>query len=267
MADKVAVLIGAGYIGRAIIKAACAGEKIIVCDTSDSILKEAAEEFANNGFDTVCMKADLGSAGDLEKIITEASETGDVKHLVIAAGLGSQSPVGDIIAVDMMGIARAIDRFGEVIAEGGSGIVISAMSGHSVDYLTSEEVRQLESVPADDMSNLPFVEIIDASPKAYALAKYSNIIRARSAAAAWAKRGATINSISPGLVMTPVIRGILESDKGEGFRKLLAGSPAGRAATPSEVGELAKLLMTNRMITGTDVLIDGGITASKHAPQ
>lgn len=80
----------------------------------------------------------------------------------------------------------------------------------------------------------------------------------------WSKRGARVNTISPGIVITPLAKDELNGPRGEGYRRMIALSPAGRAATPDEIGNLGALLMgpDGAFITSSDFLIDGGVTAA-----
>jgi NAD(P)-dependent dehydrogenase (short-subunit alcohol dehydrogenase family) len=153
-----------------------------------------------------------------------------------------------------------------VIAQNGSAVVIASQSGHRLGALTASQDELLATTPADDLLALPMLQadqVID-SLHAYQLAKRGNALRVMFEAVRWAKRGARVNAISPGIIITPLAHDELTGPRGEGYRRMLALSPAGRAGTPDEVANVAALLMgaDGAFITGSDVLMDGGVTAS-----
>lgn len=119
------------------------------------------------------------------------------------------------------------------------------------------------SIAIKQMYPLDFVQAITDTLKAYQYSKRCNVLRVMYEATRWGKRGATINSISPGIIITPLAADELKGPRGEGYRKMLQSSPAGRAGTPDEVGDLAQYVMSDkgRFISGSDFLIDGGTTA------
>jgi NAD(P)-dependent dehydrogenase (short-subunit alcohol dehydrogenase family) len=194
-----------------------------------------------------------------------AQSQGEVMNVVNAAGVSpSQASVQHILQVDLYGTSVLLEEFGKIIGEGGSGIMISSQSGHRLGNLPQEQSDQLATTPVDELLQLPFLQEITDTLKAYQYSKRCNVLRVMYEATRWGKRGATINSISPGIIITPLANDELHGPRGEGYRKMLQASPAGRAGTPDEVGDLAEFLMSSRgrFITGTDFLIDGGTTAS-----
>ena len=176
----------------------------------------------------------------------------------------SQASVEKILQVDLYGTAVLLEEVGKVIAEGGSGVVISSQSGHRLGALTEEQNTQLATTPTDELLNLPFLKAITDTLKAYQYSKRCNVLRVMYEATRWGKRGATINSISPGIIITPLANDELHGPRKDGYLKMIEGSPAKRAGTPDEVGDLAEFLMSSRgrFISGADFLIDGGTTAS-----
>jgi NAD(P)-dependent dehydrogenase (short-subunit alcohol dehydrogenase family) len=159
-----------------------------------------------------------------------------------------------------------LEEFGNVIAPGGSGVVIASMSGHRLGALTADQDAALATTPADELLKLPMLQPdqVTDSLHAYQLAKRGNSLRVMAEAVRWGKRGARINTISPGIIITPLARDELTGPRGEGYRRMMELSPAGRAGTPDEVGTVAALLLgaDGAFITGSDFLIDGGVTAS-----
>ena len=185
--------------------------------------------------------------------------------MVNAAGVSpSQAPVAEILRVDLYGTSVLLEEFGKVIAEGGSGVIISSQSGHRLPALSQEQNEALATTPVEGLLELPFIKAIDDTLKAYQYSKRCNVLRVMYEATRWGRRGATINSISPGIIITPLSTDELHGPRKEGYLKMIEGMPARRAGTPDEVGDLAEFLMSSRgrFISGADLLIDGGCTAS-----
>ena len=262
---KVTILFGAGSIGLAIVRRIAAGGHIVLADYNEQNAFNAAKTLEEAGFECSTIKAELGSRESIKAVITHARQYGDIYHLVNAAGVSpSQAPVQQILQVDMYGTAVLLEEFGKVIAEGGSGVVISSQSGHRLGTLPQEQTDALALTPAEELLRLPFIQTVTDTLKAYQYSKRCNVLRVQAEACRWGKRGATLNSISPGIIITPLAADELKGPRGEGYRKMLSASPAGRAGTPDEVGDLAQFLMSDkgRFISGADFLIDGGTTAS-----
>ena len=265
MTKRTVVLIGAGSIGQAIVRRIGAGKHVVLADLRLEAAEVAAKTMEDAGFETSVTTADLSSRESILSLIEHARQFGDITSLVNAAGISpSQAPVKTILKVDLYGTSVLLEEFGKVIADGGSGVVISSQSGHRLHALTEEENTALATAPTEDLLSLPFIASITDTLKAYQYSKRCNVLRVMAEAVKWGKRGATLNSISPGIIMTPLANDELKGPRGEGYRKMLSLCPAGRAGTPDEVGDLAEFLMSSRgrWITGSDFLIDGGTTAS-----
>ena len=265
MERKVVVLIGAGSIGQAIVRRIGAGKHIVLADKRLEAAQAAAKTLEDAGFDTSAVAADLSSRESILSLIEHAQKFGDIMNLVNAAGVSpSQASVATILKVDLYGTSVLLEEFGKVVADGGSGIVISSQSGHRLHALTEEENTALATAPTEELLKLPFIAAITDTLKAYQDSKRCNVLRVMGEAQKWARRGATVNSISPGIIITPLANDELKGPRGEGYRKMLSLCPCGRAGTPDEVGDLAEFLMSSRgkWITGADFLIDGGTTAS-----
>ena len=261
----VVVLVGTGSIGQAIARRVGAGKKIILGDLKLSAAQAAAKIFEDAGFDTFVIAVDISSRESILKLVEHAQTFGAVKNFICAAGVSpSQAPVEKILQVDMYGTAVLLEEFGKIISDGGSGVIISSQSGHRLGALTEEQNFQLATTATEELLQLPFVKEISDTLKAYQMSKRCNVLRVAGQATPWGKRGATVNSISPGIIITPLAADELKGPRGEGYRKMLEASPAGRAGTPDEVGDLAEFLMSSRgrFISGADFLIDGGTTAS-----
>ena len=265
MSKDIAVLLGTGSIGQAIIRRIGAGKHLVLADLRIENAQKAAKILEDAGFEASTISVDLGSRDDILRLIEHSQKFGAVKYLVNAAGVSpSQASVKDILRVDLYGTAVLLEEFGKIIAEGGSGVVISSQSGHRLGALTEGQNTQLASSPAEELLSLPFITSITDTLKAYQYSKRCNVLRVMYEATRWGKRGATINSISPGIIITPLANDELHGPRGEGYRKMLSLCPAKRAGTPDEVGDIAAFLMGDkgRWISGSDFLIDGGTTAS-----
>ncbi len=262
---KISVLVGAGSIGQAIIRRVSAGKHIVLADYSMKNAQKAARTLEDAGFECSTIQCDLGSKEDIVRLVEIATSKSDVVNLVNAAGVSpSQAPVEEILRVDLYGTSVLLEEFGKVIAEGGSGIVISSQSGHRLPALPEEQNEALATTPVDKLLELPFLKDINDTLKAYQYSKRCNVLRVMYEATRWGKRGATVNSISPGIIITPLANDELHGPRKDGYLKMIEGMPARRAGTPDEVGDLAEFLMSSRgrFISGADLLIDGGCTAS-----
>lgn len=265
MKKEVAVLFGAGSIGQAIVRRVAADKHIVLADYSIDNANRAAQTLEDAGFECTTIKADLGSKEDILKVVEEAVKWGEVKNVINAAGVSpSQASVSEILRVDMYGTSVLLEEFGKVIAEGGSAIIISSQSGHRLPALSLEQNEALATSNPEDLLKLDFVMAITDTLKAYQYSKRCNVLKVAFEATRWGKRGATVNSISPGIIITPLANDELHGPRKDGYLKMIEASPAGRAGTPDEVGDLAEFLMSSRgrFISGTDILIDGGTTAS-----
>jgi NAD(P)-dependent dehydrogenase (short-subunit alcohol dehydrogenase family) len=171
-----------------------------------------------------------------------------------------------ILKVDLYGTALVLEEFGSVIARGGAGVVIASQSGHRLPALTQEQDKALATTPVDELLALPMLQPdqINDPLHAYQVSKRGNSLRVRAEAVRWGKRGARVNTISPGIIITPLAKDELTGPRGEGYRRMIALSAAGRAGTPDEVDSVGALLMgpDGGFITGSDFLMDGGVTAA-----
>jgi len=229
--------------------------------------KAAAEVLANAGYEVSVATVDASSREAVHSLVEKATGLGDIAGLIHAAGVSpTQASPATILKVDLYGTALVLEEFGNVIARGGSGVVISSQSGHRLPPLTVEQNRALATAPAEELLRLPFLQLdqVKDSLHAYQLSKRGNSLRVMAEAVRWGKRGARVNTISPGIVMTPLARDELSGPRGAGYRRMIEGSAAGRAGTPDEVGAVGALLMgpDGGFITGSDFLMDGGVTAA-----
>ena len=264
---NVMILTGAGQIGMAIARRMGYGMKIVIGDKKPENAQAIAKTMNDTGFDVVPMEMDLSSRASIQNIIAEAQKYGDITMLVNAAGVSpSQAPVEAILKVDLYGTAVLLEEVGKVIAPGGVGVTISSQSGHRMKQLTPEEDEQLACTPTEELLKLPLLqpENIRDTLHAYQLAKRCNEKRVMAESVKWGAKGARINSISPGIIVTPLAIDEFNGPRGDFYKNMFAKCPAGRPGTADEVANVAELLMSGKgaFITGADFLIDGGATAS-----
>lgn len=267
MSKDVMLLTGAGQIGMAIARRMGYGKKIIIGDKKLENALAISKIMNEAGFDTVAFEMDLASRSSIKAIIAEGKKYGRITMLVNAAGVSpSQAPIEAILKVDLYGTAVLLEEVGKVIAPGGVGVTISSQSGHRMPQLTAEEDRQLATTPTEELLKLPLLQPanIRDTLHAYQLAKRCNEKRVMYEAVNWGARGARINSISPGIIVTPLAIDEFNGPRGGFYKNMFAKCPAGRPGTADEVANVAELLMSDKgaFITGADFLIDGGATAS-----
>ncbi|ANI77869.1 MULTISPECIES: SDR family oxidoreductase [Sphingobium] len=263
----VVVLVGAGSIGQAIARRVSSGRALLLADLRQDNADAAAKTLSDAGFEVTTATVDVSSRQSVEALVRQATGMGDITGLIQAAGVSpSQAPVETILKVDLYGTALLLELFGNVMAPSGSGVVISSQSGHRLGPLPVEQSKALAMTPVEDLLNLPFLQTgeVKDTLHAYQLSKRGNVLRVMAEAVRWGRRGARINSISPGIIITPLANDELTGPRGEGYRKMIESSVAKRAGTPDEIETAAALLMgqDGAFITGSDLLMDGGVTAT-----
>lgn len=263
----VMILTGAGQIGMAIARRVGYGKKIIIGDKNLENAKNISNTMNNAGFDTEVIEMDISSRESILDLITVAKKYGDITMLVNAAGVSpSQASIETILKVDLYGTAVLLEEIGKVIKEGGVGVTISSQSGHRMPALSAEVDEQLAITETKELLNLEVLKVdnIKDTLHAYQMAKRCNVKRVMAEAVKWGMRGARINSISPGIIVTPLAIDEFNGPRGDFYKNMFVKCPAGRPGTADEVANLAELLMSPQgaFITGSDFLIDGGATAS-----
>jgi NAD(P)-dependent dehydrogenase (short-subunit alcohol dehydrogenase family) len=264
---NVNVVIGAGSIGHAIVRRVSAGKHVLLADIRQENADAAAKTLSDAGFTVTSATVDVTSRTSVHALVELAMTLGDISGVIHAAGVSpSQAPPEAILKVDLYGTALVLEEFGNVIAAGGAGIVIASMSGHRLPSLTPEQDKALATTPVDELLSLPMLQPdqVTEALNAYQISKRGNSLRVLAEAVRWGKRGARINTISPGIIITPLANDELKGPRGPGYRRMMEVSAAGRAGTPDEVGTVGALLMgpDGAFITGSDFLIDGGVTAA-----
>ncbi|MBQ6986831.1 MAG: SDR family oxidoreductase [Oscillibacter sp.] len=267
MSKDVLILTGAGQIGTAIARRVGFGKKIVLGDKKLANAQAIGKIMSEAGFDVVPVECDISSRASVRDMIAEAQKYGPIKMLVNAAGVSpSQAPVEAILKVDLYGTAVLLEEVGQVIAEGGCGVTISSQSGHRMPALTPEQDEQLATTPTEELLNLDILkpENVRDTLHAYQLAKRCNEKRVMAEAVKWGARGARLNDIAPGIIVTPLALDEFNGPRGDFYKNMFAKCPAGRPGTADEVANVAELLMSDAgaFITGATFLIDGGATAS-----
>ena len=265
--QDVILLTGAGQIGLAIARRMGHGKKIVVSDKNINNAQTVTKIMTEAGFDAVAVEADISSRKSILNMIAAAQKYGEIAMLINAAGVSpSQASVETILKVDLYGTAVLLEEVGKVIKAGGTGVTISSQSGHRMAALGAETDEQLAVTPAEELLQLEVLKPanIKDTLHAYQMAKRCNVKRVMAEAIKWGVKGARINSISPGIIVTPLALVEFNGPRGEFYKNMFAKCPAGRPGTADEVANVAELLLSQQgaFITGADFLIDGGATAA-----
>lgn len=264
---NVNVVIGAGLIGQAIARRVSTGKHVLLADLRQENVDAAAKILSDAGFTVSTAIVDVSSRTSVHALVETALAIGAITGVIHAAGVSpTQAAPETILKVDLYGTALVLEEFGNVIARGGAGVVIASQSGHRLPALTPEQDKALATTPADELLALQMLQPNQVTDPlhAYQVSKRGNSLRVMAEAVRWGKRGARVNTISPGIICTPLAKEELAGPRGPGYRRMLELSPAGRIGTPDEVGTVGALLMgpDGGFITGSDFLMDGGVTAS-----
>ena len=267
MTKEVMLVTGAGQIGLAIVRRMGYGKKIVIATRRPEKAKETLDTLTNAGFDAVVIQMDMASRESIVNAVRKAQEYGPIKMLVNAAGVSpSQATIEQILQIDLLGTAILLEEVRKVIVPGGVGVTISSQSGFRMKQLTPEEDRALAMTPTEELLDLELLqpENIVNTLHAYQLAKRCNEKRTMYEAVEWGKRGARLNDIAPGIIVTPLAVDEFNGIRGDFYKNMFAKCPAGRPGTTDEVADVAELLMSERaqFITGSTFLVDGGATAS-----
>jgi len=264
---NIIVVIGAGSIGQAIARRIGAGKHVLLADLHETNADTAANTLREAGFNVTTAKVDVSSRTSVQALVKMATSLGEVAGVIHAAGVSpTQASPATILRVDLYGTALVLEELGRVIAPGGAGVVIASQSGHRLPPLSAGQNVALATTPVEELLALPMLQPdqVKDSLHAYQISKRGNSLRVMAEAVRWGKRGARINTISPGIIVTPLAKDELDGPRGAGYRRMIEVSAAGRAGTPDEVGTVGAFLMGSdaMFITGSDFLMDGGVTAA-----
>ena len=267
MKQEVVVIIGAGGIGMAIARRQGFGKHILLADFNEKLLESAAKEIESASYKVTSLKVDVSSRASVRALADAAAALGSVVNVVNTAGVSpNMVPPDRVLAVDLYGSAVVFEEFERVIAPGGAGLIVSSMAGHMSAGLPADQEHDLAFAPADELLAKPFLgpDAVPNSMVAYIVSKRANHLRVQASAISWGKRGARVNSISPGIIATPLAQHELNSPIGDIYRAMIDASPAKRMASPDEVAVAASYLLgpDAGFVTGSDLLIDGGVIAA-----
>jgi len=267
MKTEVVVVIGAGGIGMAIARRQGFGKQILLADFNETVLAAAVKQLEVASYKVSSLKVDVSSRASVRALADKAASLGSVINVVNTAGVSpNMAPPEQVLAVDLYGSAVVFEEFERVIVEGGSGLVVSSMAGYMSPPLPKERDHALAFTPADELLRLPFLsaEAVPNSMVAYIISKRANHLRVQASSISWGKRGARVNSISPGIISTPLAQHELNSPIGDMYRAMIEASPAKRMASPEEIAVAANYLLgpDAGFVTGTDLLIDGGVISA-----
>jgi NAD(P)-dependent dehydrogenase (short-subunit alcohol dehydrogenase family) len=270
MQEQVVVVIGAGGIGMAIARRQGFGKRILLADFNAELLQKAAKELEAASYKVTAQQVDVSSRDSVRSLANTAAGSGSVVQVVNTAGVSpNMAPPERVLAVDLYGSAVVFEEFGRVIAPGGAGLIISSMAGYMAAELPQDQRHALAFKPAGELLQLPFLspEAVPNSMVAYIVSKQANHVRVQAESIRWGERGARVNSISPGIIATPLAQHELNSPIGDVYRGMIAASPARRMASPDEVAVAASYLLgpDAGFITGSDLLMDGGVIAAMRA--
>ncbi|MGY0488206.1 SDR family oxidoreductase [Streptomyces sp. WG-D5] len=269
MHTNVVVVIGVGGMGQAIARRQGTGNKVLLADFDEEALASVADLLRGQGHDIVTQAVDVSSRSSVASLADAAARLGPVMQVVHTAGLSPvQAPAAAVLKVDLLGTALVLEEFGRVIATGGAGVAISSMAGYMLPApLSAEQENALAHTPADGLLELSFTDPEVLGQGAYGLAKYGNRLRVQAASIPWGERGARINSISPGVIATPMGQQELAGDSGRTMRAMISASGTGRLGTPDDIAAAAAFLLGPgaTFVTGNDLLVDGGAVAAVRA--
>jgi NAD(P)-dependent dehydrogenase (short-subunit alcohol dehydrogenase family) len=270
MDTDVLVVIGVGGIGQAIARRQGPGKRVMLADFNEATLASAAKALDTLGYGVTARRVDVSEHDSVRSLARAAADLGRVTQVVNTAGLSPvQASAQAVLSVDLYGVAVFLEEFGQVIAPGGAGIVISSMAGYMPPPLPADHDRALAFTPVDQLLDLPFLssEAVPNSGAAYGLSKRANHLRVQAASLTWGERGARVNCISPGIIATPMAQQEMAGPGGAGYRKMIETSASRRMGTPDDVAAAAAFLLgpESSFVTGADLLIDGGVIAALRA--
>ena len=266
--ENVIVITGSGGIGQAVARRQGPGNHILFADISDENQQTAARALEELGHRVSTHRVDVSSRDSVHDLATAAADIGSVTQVIHTAGVSPvQASPATVLAVDLLGTALVLEEFGEVIAPGGAGIVISSMAGHMFPPFAPDQEQALADTPTDELLALPFLEPDEMGGAAYGYAKRGNHLRVQAESLRWGVRGARVNAISPGIIITPLARDEMTGPGAENYREMIETSATGRVGTPDEVAAVAAFLLGPEagFITGSDLLMDGGVIAALRA--
>jgi NAD(P)-dependent dehydrogenase (short-subunit alcohol dehydrogenase family) len=262
---RLAVVIGAGAMGRAAARRLSQRHRVLIADIDPLRADAAAEALRSEGGDASGVACDVTDPAAVERLAKLVAELGGFQVLAHVAGL---APAAEdfvrIIRVNLTGAALVAENLRPLASSGTAAILIASVAGHNLR--PDPAVEDLLRRPADPDLARKLIAALGAeraTPSvAYALSKYGMIAYCRRQAAAWGERGARIVSLSPGLIATPM--GAISFQKSPEKMQLYERTPLGREGTMLEIADAIEFLASDRasFISGTDLLVDGGLVGT-----
>ena len=264
---EVLLVTGAGQLSMAMARRMGYGKKIILGDKNVQHAKDIAQIMVQAGFDVEPVEMDLSHRASIQAMIRKGQEFGDIKYLINGAGVSpSQASIETILKVDLYGTAVLLEEVGKVIVPGGAGVTISSQSGWRMPALTAEQDRALAMTDPEELLKLDLLqpENIRDTLHAYQLAKRCNEKRTMYEAVRWGKRGARINDVAPGIIVTPLAMDEFNGPRGDFYKNMFKNCPSGRPGTADEIATIGAFLLRDAatFVSGSTFLADGGATAS-----
>lgn len=262
--EEVVVVTGTGGMGEAVARRLGNGRRLLLADHSEEALDRVSGALSASGYNVHTMPTDVSDRSSVETLARTADEMGRIVAVVHTAGVSAAtSTARRILEVDLLGTAHVIDAFAPVTSRGTSLVCVSSMAGHHAS-LPAEEERALATAPTGELLDLDVLSTAgDDAIAAYILAKRANHLRVQAAALDWNHRGARVNTVSPGVIATPMSDAEAASASGGHMTVMLEACGIGRKGTTGEIAEAVAFLAgpQSRFVTGTDLLVDGGQAA------
>ncbi|GAC67835.1 SDR family oxidoreductase [Gordonia soli] len=272
MTGSVLTVIGVGGMGEAVARRLGHGRVLLLADVDAESLDRVADPLARSGYHVHRHVVDVSDGAAVAELAARAVSLGSVDALVHTAGVSpAQAPAERIVAVDLIGTAHVVGEFGRVIASGGAGVVIASVAGHI--FADAVDAQATEHFAHASAASLPDLELFDVAALpadlgravTYGYCKRANQIRVQYAAPGWGDRGARLNSVSPGVIATEMGWTEFSADFAHSsYEAMVTRCAAARFGTAEDVAAAVEFLLDPvraSFVTGTDLLVDGGVVA------
>lgn len=264
-ARNVLVVIGTGGMGLAVARRLAAGRRVLLADWSAPGLEATVGTLRGEGHEVEGHTVDVSQRDSVENLAVAAGAAGRVDAVVHTAGVSPvMATARQIYEVDLLGTAHVIDAFLPVASAGTSLVCVASMAGHFAS-LSADLERHLATAPTDELLEHKEFDLESEPALAYVVAKRANQLRVQASAHAWGAKGARLNTISPGVISTPMGAQELQGPAGVHIQAMLDLSGARRAGTPDDIASAAAFLTgpDSAFITGNDLLVDGGTVSAQ----
>ena len=250
---------GAGGIGQACAKS-FKGQPIVITDYSQQQVDESVETLKKEGFDVSGIACDITNTGDIDKLVKFVAEKGSFKALIHTAGVsGNEKNLNKLYTIDLVATELLIDAFYHLAEKDSVAILLSSMMAHTVPaYDKYDDALANPQVTGSFETVSQFVD--GNSDTMYNFVKRGVILLTHKNVDKWGAKGARILSVSPGVIETPMgLKAAAEHP--ERMEAIKQATPLKRNGQPEDIADVIYFLSSDgaRFITGTDVLIDGGV--------